>query len=142
MNDPEIEQGLYQAYIRSNAYEDNNARDSTHVTYVGTRETWHPHGESAFRDERRMARVIYFISYHQREGLPNHLAALVQLIRVERAEVSDGLALFKVSQDQTGLPLCVVNVDVIVALLAVVPSNGFKYFSEKQTCFLDTGGGL
>lgn len=28
-----------------------------------------------------------------------------------------------------------------MALLAMIPSDGFSYFSEKQTCFLRAGGG-
>jgi hypothetical protein len=46
------------------------------------------------------------------------------------------------SKDQFRLPLCVIDIDAIVSLLAVIPSGGFNYFAEKQTCFLEASGGL
>jgi hypothetical protein len=89
-----------------------------------------------------MGRVKYFISYQETEQSHNHLAALIQPISTEKAVLPDQLALFKISRDQIGLPLCFINVDTNVALLAVIPSGGFSYFSEKQMYFLKAGGGL
>lgn len=70
------------------------------------------------------------------------LATLIQPINVERADVLDRPALFMISTDHVGLPLSVINVNAIMPLLAIIPASGFKYFSEKQSCFLDAGRAL
>jgi hypothetical protein len=78
INDPEIEQGLYQAYDRGSDYEAPNARDSTHVIYTHTHEIRHQNPDtSTFRDKRQIGRVRYFMSYQETDQSRHDLAALI-----------------------------------------------------------------
>jgi hypothetical protein len=123
-------------------FEKKRAIEASNVTFLEEEDAYRPAGQKVPEIVMPGDLADLRITEVQDDSDEEGLAALIQPISIEKTVLSDQLALFKISKDQIGLPLCFINVDAIVVLLAVIPSGGFSYFSEKQSCFLEAGGGL
>jgi hypothetical protein len=148
LNDPNVAQGLYRAYIRSAAYEKPGARDSTYIRYEVIQESADPHGLPVSCTVGKFGRVHFFFEYEcfqQTTHAPcSLLLAWIEEIPVI-AEVSPAGKLYRVQQaaakTNTADLHYLINVDSISCLAGMVftTCGGGKragYMIEKDSCFL------
>jgi hypothetical protein len=152
LNDPNMPQGLYRAYIRSALYEKARARDSTYIRYEIIQDTGGVdyHGLPVSHPVSKFGRVQFFFEYEcircTTQTSCSLLLAWVEEIPVV-AEVSAAGTIYRVQHRPTAgqtnnLDLHYpINIDSISCLAGMVSttSGGGKqasYMIEKDSCFL------
>lgn len=135
----DVETAAGKGYIRSELFQDSEARDSTYVKFLTGQNQRGTHSIPKFA----FGRIQYFIAYtpeNDTEEGGDHLLAYIHEIPTVAVTVQTQLGYKKVLQRMVGVAeqsasklKIFISVDDIHSLQAVVKSNGHFYFAERHS---------